>query len=440
MKYTFLTVLFIAFFSMGARAQSLAGVYKGFMEVDSPKNTINFEITLKEKKGKLYGYCYRLFVLGDTLYYNLLKVNGRVNNGMLIVEDEYSVSNNFEVETRGIKTAFFFNLKDVKDTATVLPGKWNTSAWRDYRPLTGAVYVLREKNYQNTELYKRLADKKLDAEMSFDVPPTVKPEVVAKNETKEKPKEKPVKESNKKEKTEESASVKKMPEAEKKKEVLTNPQTKETEMVRKEKKEKKEEPSKRAGNTPEQPIAKTKQDKKENNVASTTAPSGAVSAGNVPKTESAPISKTTEPVKLTQATISDSLKSFRPELSKQLKTKQIEGEMLKRNADVIQTLSVFEDSITISLYDNGEIDGDTVSVFLNNELLMTNVGLSAKAQKITIPVPQGKMVQLSLFAETLGKTPPNTGLMVVYTGDQRYQVFFTSTLEKSASVLFRRLD
>jgi len=89
-------------------AQKVAGVYTGTMEVDSPKNTINFELTLKQKKGKIYGYCYRLFIIGDTVYYNLVKVSGRISGKQLIVDDERSVSNNFEVSTRGIKTRFFF--------------------------------------------------------------------------------------------------------------------------------------------------------------------------------------------------------------------------------------------------------------------------------------------------------------------------------------------
>jgi len=66
------------------------------------------------------------------------------------------------------------------------------------------------------------------------------------------------------------------------------------------------------------------------------------------------------------------------------------------------------------------------------------MGLSSKAQKIKIAVPLGQTVQVMLYAETLGTIPPNTGLMLVSSGNQRYQVFFTSTLEKSASVLFRR--
>ena len=112
--------------------------------------------------------------------------------------------------------------------------------------------------------------------------------------------------------------------------------------------------------------------------------------------------------------------------------------LTKRQNEVLQTVSVVEDSITLSLYDNGEIDGDTVSVFLNNEVLVSKVGLTAQAHKITIPVQPGQIVQLTLYAENLGKIPPNTGLLVIYSGDRRYQVFFSATLDKSAVILLQR--
>ena len=98
------------------------------------------------------------------------------------------------------------------------------------------------------------------------------------------------------------------------------------------------------------------------------------------------------------------------------------------------------DSITLSLYDNGEIDGDTVSVFVNNELVVSKVGLKATAYKKTIPIQPGEIIQLTLFAENLGSIPPNTGLLVVTTNNERYQVHFSSTLNKNSSVVLRRKE
>ena len=112
--------------------------------------------------------------------------------------------------------------------------------------------------------------------------------------------------------------------------------------------------------------------------------------------------------------------------------------LTKRALEIIQALEISEDSVVFTLYDNGEIDGDTVSVFMNNELVVAKVGLKAQAYKQTIYIKPGEIIQLTLFAENLGSIPPNTGLLVIYTNNERYQINFSSTLNKSSSILLRR--
>ena len=143
-------------------------MYKGKMEVDSPKYTIDFELTLKEKNGKLMGYCHRLFIVEDVLYYNLVKVTARVADSVLIVEDEKSVSNNFKERTSGVKTVMFFRIQTDHDTVSVMPGEWSTSRTKKILPITGSVSVSRERNYLATQLYKRLDEKQLGKEMLFE--------------------------------------------------------------------------------------------------------------------------------------------------------------------------------------------------------------------------------------------------------------------------------
>jgi hypothetical protein len=112
----------------------------------------------------------------------------------------------------------------------------------------------------------------------------------------------------------------------------------------------------------------------------------------------------------------------------------------RSEAVTTQSYEVFEDSVTLSMYDNGEIDGDTVSVFVNDVQIVEKVGLSAQAYKITIPISRSKLNKIELFAENLGKIPPNTGLLVIYSGEKRYQIFFTATLEKNAVIYLERKD
>jgi hypothetical protein len=105
-----------------------------------------------------------------------------------------------------------------------------------------------------------------------------------------------------------------------------------------------------------------------------------------------------------------------------------------------QVVSFKSDSLLLSLYDNGEVDGDTVSVLLNGEVIIAKQELKVSAIKKTIYVPAGKedSFTLVLYAENLGKYPPNTGLLIVHDGDDTYQIRFTADLQQNAAVIFKR--
>lgn len=105
-----------------------------------------------------------------------------------------------------------------------------------------------------------------------------------------------------------------------------------------------------------------------------------------------------------------------------------------------QVLNFKSDSLQLSLYDNGEVDGDTVSVLLNGEIIIAKQGLKTSAIKKTIYMPAGKgdSLTLVLYAENLGKYPPNTGLLIVHDGEDVYQIRFSADLQQNAAVIFKR--
>ncbi len=115
------------------------------------------------------------------------------------------------------------------------------------------------------------------------------------------------------------------------------------------------------------------------------------------------------------------------------------AELSSRKMALPKTYFFEGDTIQLALYDNGEIDGDTVSVILNGEIIMPKVGLKATAVKQTITIPANSdSVSLVLYAENLGRYPPNTGLLVVRTGGQVYNVLFSADLQQNAAIVFRR--
>ncbi|MBK8953860.1 MAG: hypothetical protein IPM85_18135 [Chitinophagaceae bacterium] len=78
-----------------------------------------------------------------------------------------------------------------------------------------------------------------------------------------------------------------------------------------------------------------------------------------------------------------------------------------RKSEFSQAVLFASDSLEIILYDNGEIDGDTVSVYMNGQIIMAHQGLKSSAIKKTIQVPAGTdEFTLVMFAESLGRLPP----------------------------------
>lgn len=109
----------------------------------------------------------------------------------------------------------------------------------------------------------------------------------------------------------------------------------------------------------------------------------------------------------------------------------------KRKNTVLKSIEVESDVVSVDLYDNGEIDGDSISLFYNNKLLLSNRRLTDKAISITLPMSDDESVnELVMYAENLGYIPPNTALMIVRDGPNRYEVRISSDLEKNGVIRF----
>jgi hypothetical protein len=115
------------------------------------------------------------------------------------------------------------------------------------------------------------------------------------------------------------------------------------------------------------------------------------------------------------------------------------AQFTRRKIIYTKDLEIGSDSIRISLYDNGEIDGDTVTVFLNGKPVLAHQELTARAMNIYLTLDNSKDVnEVSLFAENLGKIPPNTALMVVTDGVSRFEVFLSSSYTQNATVRIKK--
>lgn len=111
--------------------------------------------------------------------------------------------------------------------------------------------------------------------------------------------------------------------------------------------------------------------------------------------------------------------------------------LTERKNNLVKTFYVDEGELELEIYDNGQIDNDSISVFHNGEPVILHERLSTIPIKLKIKVTAANPVhELILVADNLGEIPPNTSLMKVTAGKKNYQVFLTSDLQKNAKIIF----
>lgn len=135
-----------------------------------------------------------------------------------------------------------------------------------------------------------------------------------------------------------------------------------------------------------------------------------------------------------------SLKIKYEKITKKIEIPKIE-QRLKNVFKVIDISKTICDSIKLEIYDNGEIDGDSISLFLNENLIVKNLRLSNKPY-ITYLNLDKKIVlnNLTFRAINLGEIPPNTGYMIITTKINVYRIYLYSTLTKDGVVEFQIID
>jgi hypothetical protein len=103
----------------------------------------------------------------------------------------------------------------------------------------------------------------------------------------------------------------------------------------------------------------------------------------------------------------------------------------------IQEIRVDTGSFRLDFYDNAEIDGDSITVTVNNQVQVSHQRLSLKPITVMVKVDLDHPEQeVTMIAENLGTIPPNTALLIVTAGKKRYQLFLASNGKKNAQVRF----
>lgn len=444
-----LKILLVLFFPVSLHAQEtdITGLWKGFMYNDTTQMNLRYEIAISQEKGKLYGFSHQYFIIGDKEYHGVKKLKIKRDGDEVITEEVDLIVHNYPVPpNKGVRQQNILTFQ-IKGNAMVLSGPFRTNHTRNYHPLTGYVHVERNYDYKQSALVPHLQELNLTKNLTFIT------EALA-SASEDNFVLKPVTTDD---------EVKAIVSAGQKKEVVTQIKTastpevtvpqvaaikepevkKETVIIPKETKQPAVAVTATAQQQSKQPVVVKE-------VRKATAPPVAVTTQQQPPVVTAPVKKPdaeiTKPAEqpVVKTTIPPApvavVKPVAPKTQPVIVDPTAAIDLAKRKVETIKALYFKSDSLTLTLYDNGEVDGDTVSVIMNGIVIMPKVGLTTNAFKKTIYTNEieGDSIQLVMYAESLGSLPPNTGLLIVNDGGDRYEIRFSGDMQKSSAIVFRR--
>lgn len=121
-----------------------------------------------------------------------------------------------------------------------------------------------------------------------------------------------------------------------------------------------------------------------------------------------------------------------------LKENELRLQKERRRSDIVNTIVTGADSLRLTLHDNGEIDNDTVTVFLNGKVIINRLGLTAKAYETFIPLTgKDSVYSIELMANNLGTIPPNTAYLTIWAGKEKYELRVSSDYSVNARIDIR---
>lgn len=440
-KFKFFFFFFLPLFGL---CQELTGVWTGTLSNDSLtiRKNQTFEIALTENRGAVYGYTYSTFIANDSLFYIIKRVKGSVKGNICVIKDDEIVTHNFQRRPeKGINVVYTFRHNE-QENIWKIDGNWKTNSTKNFYSISGEVNATPEKDLSRSKLYQHLGDLNLQNTLVLNKTKASKPE---KRTKKENPDKENIAKSKSSEKKTDRDLAKQNTAKNMDGEVKTATNKKAlAEISKVEKETNKEKES--IGDVAKLETAKPEEksrilksesikaeqtpiDKKPVTDISKTEVKKPEEKNDIIKTEQKPQEKNTTP-----EFVFSELK--RPERKINLATAMLE----ERISVPSETIYFKSDSLVLALYDNGEIDGDTVSVILNGELIIEKLLLKSVAFKKTIYLApdESDSVLLVLFAENLGVYPPNTGLLIVKDGEESYYVRFNADYDRNAAILLRR--
>lgn len=105
--------------------------------------------------------------------------------------------------------------------------------------------------------------------------------------------------------------------------------------------------------------------------------------------------------------------------------------------EAVPVIKVDTGEVKLEFYDNGTIDGDSITVRVNKQVVLSHEKLGAKPATATVRISlETPVVVVEMVAENEGSIPPNTALLIVTAPNLYHRLYMSSTKEKSAKLRF----
>lgn len=107
-----------------------------------------------------------------------------------------------------------------------------------------------------------------------------------------------------------------------------------------------------------------------------------------------------------------------------------------RKADTLTTIRTAAQTITIKIMDNGVVDGDTISILYNGNILVSRLGVKLEPAIFTLDIGENNSVhEITMIAHNLGSIPPNTALVIIEADDKTYRFTASTDLQRNNVLL-----
>ncbi|MEO8720460.1 MAG: hypothetical protein ABI297_03030 [Ginsengibacter sp.] len=457
-------ILIIFLFPLHVFSQDISGVWVGYIYNDTTQKNIHYELAINGPDTKVRGYSHTTFIFDKVKNIGVKSMKISVkDNSIYVIDDKFIFNNYSDLPPKGVKM-FATLTPSENDTAEVLSGTWGTNATQDYSPLTGTIFLEKKKNSnpRNTIIVAELIRLGLANKLSFLPPLIASNEMLAMNKEKKEVLGKSQSSSSSFDKhevanaSEKEAPINEVAKREKVTDPIINSNAKTTQkkittvtatLERNEKMKRKENKSLLENGHPRGLMVVKEKPVNENHVTSKHVVETTVNQQIIRKAE--PDSRKEKPlVDLKQEEKKVVVPKQETKMNEnKLKLTKVEVpdsvmavNIAKRKIETIRTVEISQDSLVFSLYDNGTVDGDTVSVLLNGAIVMSRVGLLEKAINKTIYLTpeMGDTISVIMYAENLGSIPPNTGLLVIREAKKFYEIRFSGDLNKNSKIILIR--